>query len=217
MKSQNQGFTLLEILVALSLFVIMAMLATTGLYNIFRNKEILNTHDKKLAALQQSLAIMDSDFQQIIDRPIITADNTPQIALLGNDKEVNFTRNGHINPFSQQQRSTLQRVQYQYNKPYLTRHFWPVLDRVSESPRENTVLFNDVTDFQIQYIDSKLRRFSVWPTNTLGNRAYAMKNPFPVAIELSMTSTSWGQIKQLYLIRSHSLYSRQLNHDTLLP
>lgn len=209
MKLPNKGFTLLEILVALFIFVIMAMLATTGLYNVFRNKEILTQLDEKTTVLQLSLAIVNNDLQQIIDRPIMDND-TLQMALFGTQTTINFTRNGNVNPKSQAQRSHLQRVQYHYNNHQLIRNFWSVLDRAPDSTMHSRVLFDDITHFEIHYFDIKQRSYTKWPPKFLSNQTHKTKQPFPVAIELELTSTTWGKINLFYNIQARSLYAKQL-------
>lgn len=209
LRKKQSGFTLLEILVALAVFLIMAILATAGLYNVFRNKEIITEHDNQLQALQLSLAIINHDMQQIIDRPVVDSDGKYLLGLTGSATFIDFTKSGFVNPLSQDKRSNLQRIRYEFKGQSISRSFWPVLDRVPSSTPSTKTLFTGVNKFQIRYIDKKQQYHSSWPPQKQAYYSQRSKQPFPVAIEVSFTTSNWGDIYLMYLVHAGSLYDKQ--------
>ncbi len=67
---KQQGFTLLELLIASIIFALMAVMAYGGLANVMDSSEISKTALQRLKQLQQTVSILDRDLSQIVRRPI---------------------------------------------------------------------------------------------------------------------------------------------------
>ena len=68
--SGQQGFTLLEILIALAIFSIMSMMAYAGLTAVLDARASAVPRSEQLAQLQTTLYLLNEDLSQIIKRPI---------------------------------------------------------------------------------------------------------------------------------------------------
>ena len=68
--SKQQGFTLLEILIALAIFAIMSMMAYAGLAAILDARASTVPRSQQLAQLQTTLYLFNEDLNQVINRPI---------------------------------------------------------------------------------------------------------------------------------------------------
>ena len=70
LPQKQQGFTLLELLIASIIFAIMAVMAYGGLDNVIRNSESSQQALKRLQQIQQSVSVLNRDFSQIVPRSI---------------------------------------------------------------------------------------------------------------------------------------------------
>src|SRR5687768_7995833 len=113
-RQQAHGFTLIEVLIAVAVFGLMATMAYSGLntsINISRAAEQRNT---KLHRLQMALTLMQRDLTQISLKESRDEFGDVQPALLSDTKGerlLEFSRSGWRNP-ANQIRGTLQRVGY---------------------------------------------------------------------------------------------------------
>ena len=67
---KQQGFTLLELLIASIIFAIMAIMAYGGLANVMDNSRASEQALTRLQQVQQSIAVISRDFTQILPRAI---------------------------------------------------------------------------------------------------------------------------------------------------
>ncbi len=193
------GFTLLELLVAISVFAIMSIMAYGGLNQIISNNTIASQALARMQAVQHTMYILTRDFYQIEQRDIRDELGTTQPYLLSNnnvDTVIEFTRNGRRNP-ANLLRSHLQRVAYQLQDNKLIRLSWPQLDRVQDMQPYRSELLDAVDDFRLRYLDSNAEWHEQWPPlNTSPGAAI----PLPAAIEVSLTLKDWGELRRLYKV-----------------
>ncbi|MCU0806914.1 MAG: type II secretion system minor pseudopilin GspJ [Candidatus Contendobacter sp.] len=114
MNKPTRGFTLLELLVALAVFSIMAVAAYGGLRNVLYTRAAVEEQNRRLAAVQLAVYRLEQDIEQAVPRGIRDEYGEPQGALLGGalaDDRLTLTRTGWDNPLGQP-RANLQRVAY---------------------------------------------------------------------------------------------------------
>ncbi len=192
--NKQQGFTLVEILIALFVFAIMSTIATVGLTSVIRSYERSSIHFERLAELQIAMTIMQQDMTQMINRPILDNVSERQPAFSATRPEYfEFTRVGYSNPQMTLPRSTLQRVAYQWQDNQLIRTTWPVLDRATNTAPMQRILLTDVTQMQIRFLSDKNQFFTSWPTPQAAS-------VFPKAIEITLNLKDYGSIQRLFLI-----------------
>jgi len=200
-RTSNIGFTLLELLVAMSVFAIMSVMAYGGLSQIISNNTSAEAALERMQSVQHMMYTLTRDFNQIIERNIRDEFGTTQPYLVaGSDPDtvVEFTRSGRRNP-AKLLRSNLLRVAYQLEDNKLYRLFWPQLDRVQGMEPGRSELLDNIETFDIRYLDNNADWHTNWPPANLGTST-AVAIPLPVAIEISMTLTDWGKLKRLYKV-----------------
>lgn len=198
MKRRLNGFTLIEILLALFIFAIMATIATVALRRIFFDKKILTQHQAAMNQLQLATAMMRLDISQMIDRPVRSQSGQLGKAVTGTSNTLTFTRTGNINPLGIFDMSNLQRITYECTSK-ITRGTWDVLDLATSTQPVSRELLLNIKDCRIFYYNDKLTRYTQWPAATGGSSTTTKtKNPLPRAVEIAFVDGSFGNV-DLYI------------------
>jgi general secretion pathway protein J len=200
----NAGFTLLEILIALFIFTLVAAIMTHALRTVFNAQARTEEHATRLAKLQMATLLLSRDIEQIINRPIINREEAEDPAVIGNAHEIMFTHGGFANPLGQLQRSTLQRTHYFLANHTLIRETWQVLDQSATSKSDQRRLLSDVTQLRFEYVDQDNRVNDKWPPPNQKNAE------LPKAVRVIITINHWGQLTQFYLIPGQPLETKVL-------
>lgn len=196
------GFTLLELLVALAIFAVIAVIAYSGLDTILTARQQTDQHAIQLAHLQMAFTWLGRDIEQYIERPIRDQYGEKQPALQGTNSHLELTRAGWRNP-AQQQRSSLQRIAYNVENKTLTRSYWRMLDRAQDTQPLKIDLLTQVDELQLKYLDKGQRWHEQWPPlNFLNTAPDEQTNPTLKAIEITLTVVGWGRITRLFRVPS---------------
>ncbi len=195
----QHGFTLLELLIAITIFAIIATFVYSGLKVVLDTEQQTSAYSKRMTQLQLGLNLMQRDIVQTVDRPVRDQHGDSQPTLSSGGFAgilLELTRDGYANPMKLN-RSNLQRVGYQLEDETLYRVTWPVLDRAQDTEPHRFELFNQITNLEIAYYDKELNRQSQWPPEVQGAEADAQPT-LPVAIEITLELKDWGTIRRLF-------------------
>ena len=218
---RQQGFTLLELLIASIIFAVMAVMAYGGLSNVMNASETSKTALLRLKQIQQTISILNRDFSQIVERSIRDEYGNPVTFLTTKndlDNLVEFTRGGRKSP-PVLLRSSLVRVAYRFDEDKLVRLYWPQLDRSPNMEPKKTALIGNVEKVSIRFMDTNKEWQEHWPplsassstpTPTgsgsvgLGTTGLGVAAPptidKPLAIEIVLQLKDWGDIRRLYAV-----------------
>lgn len=223
----TQGFTLLEVLVAVSITAIIGVAATQLLTSIIQSKQSTEMRSEKLAIMQRFNNILSRDAEQFVSRSVRDEYDGKQneLTLDNGDYYLQFSRLGWRNsPVVENPRSHIQRVAYQLEPiddevckrakallerwqaqqnadNCLVRYYWEALDR-SESQPKAQMLLPSVNDFQASLLVASSDKkqgtdSSDWATNWPAAGS-SETNRYPVALRVILTLPSLGEVRRVW-------------------
>lgn len=227
---QARGFTLIELMVAITITAVIMVTAYGGLRAITNNEDHSRSADKRLRQLQLAMKIMEEDFTQLEPRPVrdgLGGIQPPLLAGPQNVPPIIFTRGGWSNPLGVT-RSTEERVAYSLEDGKLMRAWWPELDGQAQVIPAKEPLLEDVSSIKIQYMDATSKTFQdVWPPTqsaqaqsiTNGSNPNATRNPnvnlnntngavqaanypLPIAVSITITLKDVGDVTRIVEVAS---------------
>lgn len=192
----QRGFTLLEIIVAISIFALIAAMTYPAMIEMLELGEAADAQTARLAELQKAMTLMGRDVEQIVDRPVGDGYGTEVAAVLGGGGSstlLEFTRTGWRNPAGWP-RSNLQRVAYLFSDGKLLRQSWRVLDRSVDSVPGEALLVEEVKAVEIRFLDDQRQWQSFWPPSDPD------KPRLPRAIDIVLELEDWGRVNRIFAV-----------------
>ncbi|MGA9333156.1 MAG: type II secretion system minor pseudopilin GspJ [Rudaea sp.] len=185
------GFSLIELLVAMAVFAIMAALAYGGLNSIARTRSELARQEDAFRDLMRAVGSFDGDLRETVARPIRGNAGQTVPAFIGTSDHVEFTRLGFANPQAEP-RSNLQRVLYELDAGTLKRGRYAVLDRAPDTAPQIVDFHVKSGELRLRYLDPKSGRWlDAWPP-PLATGATSL----PRAVQWQLRTHDYGEIAQ---------------------
>jgi general secretion pathway protein J len=200
-RRRPRGFTLLELLIAITIFAILATFVYSGLKVVLDTEHQTSLYMQRISKLQLGLNLIQRDIAQAVGRPVRDSYGDQQPALKSGGISgilLELTRGGFSNPM-QLSRSNLQRVGYSFEENALYRLTWPTLDRSRESEPYRQKLIDEVSSLELVFYDQALQQKREWPPRATGGEE-ADPNALPLSIELKMELKDWGMIRRLFRV-----------------
>jgi len=194
----ERAFTLIEVLVALAIFGVLAVLSYGALGQTLNSAELLNDRMDRLQAVQRTMRVLSEDFFQLAPRPVRKELDEFFGAALQTDFQSGYilelTRGGWRNPVSVP-RSTLQRAAYQLDEDELIRYHWNVLDRTLANEPIAVVLLDDVESIGFRFLQDNGDWTEQWPPLTMPG-PLGMRHR-PRAVEIILQLADQGELTRL--------------------
>lgn len=159
-KYRSAGFTLLEVLLAMAITALVAIMAYAGLNTAINAASRHGEMVQRLGEVQTALGWIVRDLRQSVDRSITDARGEVRPAMIGGNEDseelLELTHSGWDNPRGQR-RSTLQRVHYRLDADHnLWRDHWLVLDRIDDEDHLQQIkLLSGVQSFKVQFLNGQ--------------------------------------------------------------
>ncbi len=196
--SRANGFTLIEVLVAVFIFSMVAWLAYGGYTEAALQAERSKEQTQRLQELQTTVRILTQDFEQLTPRPIRDVlGQSYEPSLLADARTeylVALTRAGWSNPAGVQ-RTTQQRVRYVLDDGTLKREHWQVLDAPLGSEPVERDLIDKVEAVRLRYMDAGAQWHEQWPP--ISAQPLNRNRSRPVAVEVVIELEDYGSITRL--------------------
>jgi general secretion pathway protein J len=194
-----RGFTLLELMIAITIFAIITTFAYTGLDTVLETKRHTEQYLNRLAKLQLGLRLMQQDIEQAVDRPVRNeyGDEEPALRSGGlTELQLELTKSGYSNPMKLA-RSQLQRVGYLLEEKTLYRITWPVLDRAQDTQSRRQQLFDGIEEISFSFFDQKMEQKSSWPP-TQSSQSETPTATLPKGVEVVIETTDMGTLRRVF-------------------
>ena len=194
------GFTLLELMVAMSIFAVMSLMIFGGLKEVLDVRSATDLHTKRLTELQIAFMHIGRDMRQFNNRGIRDQFGSNLESLKGNEigqYKIELTRDGYSN-YAKVNRSSLQRVAYGIDDNKLYRYHWLVLDRAADSEPVKMLLLDNIEGFKLRYLDTGAS------TTTGISRDWVTYWPpisgtvIPDVIEVTLELDDWGRFTRVF-------------------
>ncbi|KZX77502.1 hypothetical protein A3715_01720 [Oleiphilus sp. HI0009] len=206
---RSHGFTLLEVLIAISITALIGLGAWQLLNTAIRTYELGQESLESLSQLQRAQLLIARDFQQVVPRAIRDEYGDYSAALLSGDEfdVVELTRVGWRNPI-QEERSDTQRVAYSIDDGDLIRRYWKVLDRAQDSEAISRRLLSDVESFSVRYLNDSDAWVDEWPPQEFEVDDSELDNMrrfvvLPKAVEINLSHPRYGNISRLFQLPNY--------------
>jgi general secretion pathway protein J len=200
----QRGLTLLEILVAITVFAIFSTMAYGGLLRLLDSRERVDAERVYWRNMSTAFVRIERDFSLARNRPVRQNDGNliPGSAFLGQptdpralgDPNVEFTRGGISVPNGST--ADLQRVGYRFVDNKLMRLAWPTLDRAPLTKPQTTPVLHDVDEFEMRFYQNRAW-IDRWPPLGAGS---ATAPSLPAAVEITVALKGRGQYKRVFLV-----------------
>ncbi|PKH85713.1 type II secretion system minor pseudopilin GspJ [Colwellia sp. Bg11-28] len=195
-KPAQQGFTLLEVLIAIAIFSVVSLASFTIFDTVLRGDENSKARSERQNELQRAFLLMERDFTQIAKRTIRINGEAPNSAFLqtsddsflADEQAIAFVRNGWTNPGLLLPRSDMQSVAYRLVDETLERLHYNFVDAVVGQEPRIRPLITQVTSLSFEFYDG-----SKWQKQWSGKK-------LPQAIAIEIETRDYGLIRRQFLV-----------------
>jgi general secretion pathway protein J len=188
-----RAFTLVEVLVALAIFGMLAAVAYGTLSRTLSNADVLTDRMQRLQAIQRTMRYLTEDFMQLAPRPIredLGDSLGPALYTdVQSDFAVELTHGGWSNPAALP-RATLQRVAYRLEETELVRYHWTVLDRTLSNEPTARVVLDEVDSVTFRFMQENGEWTDQWPPGDRPGMLGLRQRPRAVEIVLTLADAT---------------------------
>ncbi|MEH6822969.1 MAG: type II secretion system minor pseudopilin GspJ [Motiliproteus sp.] len=207
-RPPQRGFTLIEMLVAVSLLALLGLASALALNSALRSQTIIGVKQDALEQLQRTQRLLSRDLQQLLLRPSRDVSGNPLDIDLIAYPQPDTSNNGLILQFFKTGRrllnqaspsSRLEQVRYRVEDEQLLRETTTLLDPSGSIPWHSGVLLTDISEIDLRFFHRQ-QWHSQWPplNQTIG--AAATTRQLPAAIEIRWQTPNFVDVSQLILI-----------------
>lgn len=185
----EQGFTLVEMLVALALFAAIAAMGVTMLRSSVNSQESVQKRLSAMGGVNRLRAILAEDLAQALPRRTRDVAGADVPAFVGTAQDMAFVHGG-AGGWEGRSAPDVQRVRYALEDGAWTRAVQPMLDGTAMG--KGDVFARDVNQATLRYRDAQGGWHDVWP---VGDDA-----DLPRAVELTLVKKDAPPLRMLFAL-----------------
>ena len=192
------GFTLIEVLVALAIFAVMAVTAYRGLSVMLDARARVEQENRQWRNLALFFARLENDLGAVLDRPvrgasglILPALSGKPLAVAENDAQLALTRSGYADQVGVP--GAPQRVGYRLRGADVELLTWTVLDQAPRSGPDAAPALKGVKEFALRYLDRSGNWQPQWPPA-------GQNEGLPAALEVRVGLLSGVEVRRVFAL-----------------
>lgn len=189
LHGRESGFTLVELLVAVLVFGLLAATAYGGLDALSAAAGAQRERSAEFADLQRAVATLDGDLRQLVARRGRDREGRPLPVLGATARELLGRRAGRVNP-ADLPRSQLQQFDWRVEQGALVRRSWAEVDTPPETAATGRTVFDSVTTIDLRFRDPSGAWHRQWPAAT-------PPQILPSAIEYVLETRRFGTVRRV--------------------
>ena len=199
-RSHQAGFTLVELLAAVAIFAVLAVMTQQALVVALTSETRLTLRRSDLAELQRAMTVLGRDLENAAPRGVRNraGELLPVLGLETEGEALVFTRGGLPNPAGLP-RSGFQRVRYALGGSGMgiERQVWRLLDPAPRQNPEVETLIDDVQRVQFRV----WTRESGWRDSWPDPENPATRSRLPEGIEAVLDTRRFGTLRRVVSLR----------------
>lgn len=206
----DRGLTLLELVAAMALFALVAVMGLQSLTSTLRSSERLGDIADDTAALADALALLRGDMAQVVPMFFYPPGRAPQSAVWQNESQDTIALSLAGQPSVASRDTDRHRVTWRYDAEagQLTRQYWPtLLPATDDQITPETLVLSGVTGLTLRtfwpgagWVNGHFAPIFVAPPPEDQDNAAASIPPAayfsatPVGIEITIETENWGPL-----------------------
>ena len=190
-KDQS-GFTLLEVLVAIGIFSVVAIISYTTLDTYIDQRERLTSHYARLERLQRLFILLERDIQFSVGREVRVGDEL-QPAMISKQDHILIALTIAQADVRNASGVSLKRVEWERNGNELIRSQWDVLDHTGTIQPTRLLVSDDLADIEFSYLIYS-RNQGLETSDSLDS------DQRPAGVELNVTLKSGGSYRRVFTV-----------------
>jgi general secretion pathway protein J len=188
---RQAGFTLMELLIAMSITAIIAVMAYQSVNEVTLVKASTEKKVEEFEKLQRSIWWIEQDLTQLAPRSIQDELGGVLPAYMASSLQgIQFSRIAvYPSPYGV---SGLVRIGYQLEENTLYRLIWPVLDRAPDTVPKKLAILKEVKSFEVKQLDINNKWQFNWPIDSKDTIV------LPKMIEMTLTLKDGEKIRRVF-------------------
>jgi general secretion pathway protein J len=195
-KQKNQGFTLIEVLIAIAIFSMISMSSFSIFNTVLKSDESSKIRTERVNELQRGFLLIERDLLQIAKRSIRLNGEEPLNDFLYTDNNsfsydestLAFVRHGWTNPGLLLPRSNMQSVAYQLNDGVFERLHFNFVDAIQGQDPKIRKLITEIEALNFEFFYDKKWQKKIIPKS------------LPQAIAVELVTKDYGLIRREFLV-----------------
>lgn len=190
----SRGFSLIEVLIALAIFSIIAAVAFISLSTLATTRAALDAERAKVEALALAVGALDRDLAQALARPVRGIGGQILPALAGAPSAIELSHAGFAT-LAASGSGLVRRSGYALVRGTLARTRFAMVDRADSSrPPDADLMLDAITRLEFRYLDSSDVWQAQWPPP---GGPDARIDALPRAVEYTVDGDGFGRIRRV--------------------